>query len=65
MMNRLMQRNKAVADLTSRQIVEMAEKVQPARKKSGALAYVLSSLNLVLIVNPENMVVMTCYKEIV
>lgn len=65
MMNRLMQRNKTVADMTKSQIIAKALAVQPVVKKSGALAYVLSDLNLVLVVNPENGIVMTCYKEIV
>jgi hypothetical protein len=58
---RMMERNKAAALMRPKEIISLA-KDAPVKMKKTALCYILDSIDLVLVVNPENQVIITCYR---
>jgi hypothetical protein len=59
--NRMMQRNKAAANLTPKELIALTLTAE-VRLKGDVLCYLLKEIDLVLVVNPVNQVIVTCYK---
>ena len=57
---RIMQRNKLASDLTPKEIFALLPSAE-MKQKGEAHCYILKEIDLVLVVNPENEVVMTVY----